>query len=255
MSATGLFALILRDPSKAAGLAAELVARGGRAATAATHKTELVPACGAARTFLSEAQQFAGAVFASPTAVAALIAAARFHRLPLPIDLPCAGPGTSTGAALQAAGVRKITVPPGIGSMTELLAQGLANFFDGRRLALVQRADAKVTTKLALQARGALVLTIPCFRRRAIGSDFWTQTDAAAYREINCIIAYEETALTVLLAQAGKDIGRFRSLPLTVHHRQIATRAKALGFSQITVFDDRNNGPLTTLVKMLAASS
>ena len=237
MNDRGIFAgmelIGLRSPHLLAAVREAVRAGGGRVTALATHRIEEVADCRAAIDLLAAPDSVDWTVFSSPNAVGALRAVAARLGQQLDPDMPVAGPGPHSAQALAAAGFRNVAAPERGAGIDALLASGVLGELAGRKVALVQRQQGPASSIEAMRQRRAQPVAVECYRRISAGDDLWSGLDAGARAACNCLLAFDGASLAVLLTRAGQDAGRLRRLPLGVHHPQIETRARRLGFENI----------------------
>ena len=213
-------------------------AGGGQATALATHRIEPVADCPAAVELLDNPGSFDWTIFSSPNAVHALRAIARKLDRNLDLQMPVAGPGQQSARALAGCGFGNIAAPKLDSGLKALLDCGALGELAGRKIALVQRKDAPPRALEKLRRQQARPVAIECYRRIAAAADLWSSLEAQTRAECNCLLAFDEASLTVLLGRAGEDAGRLRRLPLGVHHPKIEAQARQLGFENIITQSD-----------------
>ena len=229
----GIELIGLRPPHLLEEVGATVSAGGGRMTALATHQVQAIEDCPAAIELLENPDAFERAIFSGPNAVESLHTISIRCRRPLNPDLPTAAPGPQTARALAQAGFRSIVAPAGESGLAALLASRALGELAGRKVALVQRQAAPPRALEALRQRQALPLAVECYRRIPAAENLWNSLKQEVRAGCNCLLAFDEESLAVLIERAGADAPRLRRLPLGVHHPQIEAKARQLGFENI----------------------
>ena len=229
----GMELIGLRSPHLLEKVCAAVRTGGGRATALATHHVRIIEDCPAALELLKNPGATDWTLFSSPNAAGALGAIAARNSLPLDPDMPVAAPGQQTARTLARAGFRSIVAPKQEAGLAALLASGALGDLAGRKVAVVQRQAAPPRTLEALRRRQAAALAIECYHRIRAAEDMWSSLQQEVRTGCNCLLAFDEASLALLLARAGDDAPRLKRLPLGVHHPQIEAKARNLGFENI----------------------
>ncbi len=247
----GMVLLGLREPRQFDHVSSTVRTGGGRAIAIPAYRIENIDDCSQALYLLSNPGQFSWTLFASPNAVAALRNIALRNNLKPDPNMRVAGPGGQTVRSLQAAGFKRIATHPQAATFAALLASGVLDPLAGKRVALVQRAEAPRQAANEVRRRKAMPFPIPCYRLAPAGADMWAKLDASVRDKANCLMAHDAAALRILLDRAGDDAERLLQLPLGVHHEQTALKARNMGFKNIIAKSNLNE-LLNTLVDRIA---
>ena len=223
MSLAGRGVLVTRPAGLATALAERIERAGGRAFLFPALEIEALPRPAA----LGRLDEFALAIFVSPTAVQCALAMAG----PWPAGVRVAAVGEGTRRALERAGFGDV-VAPGEGADSEaLLAAPQLAGFSGRRVLIVRGAGGRELLARELAERGCEVEVAECYRRVPPSADAGPLLAAWAAGEVHAVTVFSGEALDNLLAVLGEE--RLRSSALFVSHPRIAERARRLGLQPI----------------------
>lgn len=242
--------VITRPARQAAGLARQVEALGGRALVFPA----IVILPPENQTALREVQRnlarYDLAIFVSANAVEYGVddpTAWPRHLLPL-------APGPGTAAALAAVGIDKARVP-----MTTMDSEGLLALPElvdvaGRRIVIFRGDGGRELLRTALEARGATVVQIECYRRARPAAGVDGLIDAWRDKRIDAVTLTSSEGLDNLWAIFG-DEGRayLAATPAFVPHPAIANHATTLGLRSVIITPPADAGLLASLLEYFAA--
>lgn len=225
--------LVTRDESELAdgGLAARIIAAGGRAVVAPTVVIAAAQPSPAAVAALARCEI---AVFVSRNAVrhGALL-------LPRPPDgaaLTLAAVGPATAAALRKTTGATVIHPQNAAGSGALLAMPLMQTVQGRRITVVRGAGGLAEPARTLRRRGAKVHILNCYRRRAPQSDLAKMlTGAAAPTVVTVTSAAHARNLHKLAGAGGR--AALRGMHFVAPSERVAACCRELGAAKVTVAD------------------
>lgn len=205
MSLAGRGVLVTRPAGMAAGLAERIERAGGRPIVFPAIAIEALPRPAT----LERLDQFALAIFVSPTAVERALATSG----PWPRTLSVAAVGEGTRRALERAGFAEVLAPRDGADSEALLAQPGLAYFSGKPVLIV---------------RGELA---ECYRRVLPGSDPAPLLAAWGEGKVHAVTVFSREALDNLVTLLGE--ARLGSAPLFVSHSRIAAHALRHGLPAI----------------------
>ncbi len=223
MSLAGRGVLVTRPAELAAPLAGRIERAGGRPFVFPALEIEALPRPAA----LERLEQFALAIFVSPTAVQRALPMAG----PWPAGVRVAAVGEGTRRALERAGFREILAPDEGADSEALLAAPQLAGFSGRRVLIVRGAGGRELLARELAERGCEVELAECYRRVPPSGDAGPLLAAWDAGEVHAVTVFSGEALDNLLAVLGE--ARLRSSALFVSHPRIAERAQCRGLQPI----------------------
>lgn len=227
----GVSVLVTRDESELqnGGLAARVIAAGGRAVIA---PTVVIAAARPAPFAVAALARCEIAVFVSLNAVR--------HGAPLLPRLPGGGAptlaavGPATAAALCKATGATVTRPQSAAGSGALLAMPLMQTVRGRRITVVRGAGGLAEPARTLRRRGAKVHILNCYRRGAPKSDLAPLlTGAAAPAVVTVTSAAHARNLHALAGAAGR--AALRGMHFVAPSERVAACCRALGAAKVTV--------------------
>ena len=238
--------VITRPARQAAGLAREIAALGGRPLVFPAIVI-LPPADVAA---LREVQwnlaRYDIAIFVSANAVEYGVgdpAAWPAHILTL-------APGPGTAAALAAVGIANARVPATTMDSEGLLA--LPELLDvaGKRIVIFRGDGGRELLRTALEARGATVVQVECYRRAKPQSGVAGLIEAWRDKRVDAVTLTSGEGLDNLWSILGSE-GRahLAATPAFVPHASIAERARELGLRQVIITAPADAGLLASLLE------
>ena len=238
--------VITRPARQAAGLAREIAALGGRPLVFPA--IVIVPPADVAA--LREVQwnlaRYDIAIFVSANAVEYGMgdpAAWPAHILTL-------APGPGTAAALAAVGIPNAGVPATTMDSEGLLA--LPELLDvaGKRIVIFRGDGGRELLRTALEARGATVVQVECYRRAKPQSGAAGLIDAWRDKRVDAVTLTSGEGLDNLWSILGSE-GRahLAVTPAFVPHESIAERARELGLRQVITTPPADAGLLASLLE------
>ncbi len=230
--------LVTRPRELAQGLAALIADAGGVPVLYPALEIRDAEDAGAARAALARLEDFALAVFVSPSAVRK---AFELLGRPWPAQVRAAALGAGTRRELQARGVRDAIAPAEGADSEALLALAPLQQVAGLRVLILRGAGGRELIGATLAARGARVSELECYRRaRPAGAP-------APAGALDAVCANSAETLENLVTLLGK--ARLRGLPLFVPHERVARFARTQGFGTVEV---AGPGDAQMLARLLA---
>lgn len=242
--------VVTRPAEQAEKLSREIAARGGIAVRfpvlAIFDADDPRPLQAAAERI----EEFDLAVFVSPNAAEKALSAITAKR-PWPGKVVAAAMGETSARAIARFGVTHIITPDGGRFDSEALLarpEFAAAAIRGRRVAIFRGDAGRELLGEALEARGAQVERIPCYRRG------WPDIDAApllallAQGAVDALTVTSSEGLRNLAAMVGAAGERaLKAVPLFVAHQRIADEAGRMGFAEVVVTAPGDAGLLAGL--------
>jgi uroporphyrinogen-III synthase len=241
--------VITRPARQAAGLAREIAALGGRPLVFPAIVI-LPPADVAA---LREVQwnlaRYDIAIFVSANAVEYGVG----DPAAWPASILALAPGPGTAAALAAVGIGNVRIPPTTMDSEGLLALPELQDVAGKRIVVFRGDGGRELLRTALEARGAIVVQVGCYRRAKPQSGAAGLIDAWREKRIDAITLTSGEGLANLWTILG-DEGRahLAATPAFAPHAGIAERARGLGLRQVIVTPPADAGLLASLLEYFA---
>ena len=241
--------VITRPARQAAGLASEIAALGGKPLVFPA--IVILPPADASA--LREAQRrladYDIAVFVSGNAVEYGVGDAAAW----PAHLPALAPGTGTAAALVAVGIHNVRIPATTMDSEGLLTlPELANVA-GKRIVVFRGETGRELLKSALEARGASVTQVECYRRARPEGGASGLIEAWREKRIDAVTLTSSEGLDNLWAILDAEGQRYlAATPAFVPHPRIAERAKALGLRETILTPPADAGLLAALLEYFA---
>ena len=240
--------VITRPARQAAGLAREIAALGGRPLVFPAIVI-LPPADVAAlRAVQWELARYDIAIFVSANAVEYGVG----DPVAWPAHILTLAPGPGTAAALAAVGIANACVPATTMDSEGLLALPELLDVTGKRIVIFRGSGGRELLRTALEARGATVVQVECYRRAKPQSDAGL-IDAWREKRVDAVTLTSGEGLDNLWTILGNE-GRAHlgATPAFVSHASIAERAKALGLREIIVTPPADAGLLASLLEYFA---
>lgn len=240
---SGLHIVVTRPREQAAELIRLIEQAGGHPVLFPL--LEISPAADpqALRDAVARLAQFDLAIFISPNAVRygmqAISAAGA-----LPPQLQIATVGQGSARALHELGVKAVIAPQDRFDSEALLALPELQHVNGRRVAIFRGDGGRELLGDTLQARGATVEYVECYRRSR------PQQDAGALDgEIDALTVTSSEALGYLWEMLDEQARvRIAAVPLFVPHARIAEKAHALGWREVQLAAGGDDGLLAGLI-------
>lgn len=238
--------LTTRPVAQAAACEAAFAAAGLAGVNFPVLEIETVPAPALAALPL---EAFALAFFVSPNALAAALA----QRPHWPAELPVAGVGPGTEAALRAAGFATVIAPTADFDSEALLALPAlaATRLAGRRVLVVQGEGGRALVAEALRERGALLEAVCVYRRRCAELD---PAPLLARGAPAALVFTASEAVSCFLSLTG-DAGRawLRTQPVFASHPRILENLKTAGARDLRLAPPGNAALAAAVAKALGA--
>lgn len=246
----GAGVLITRPARQAAGLAREIAALGGRPLVFSAIVIMPPSDEAALRDVQQNLAHYDIAVFVSPNAVEYGVGDPAVwppHLLPL-------APGPGTAAALAAVGITNARVPATTMDSEGLLALPELVDVAGRRIVIFRGDGGRELLRTELEARGAHVFQIECYRRARPVAGASGLIGAWRDKHIDAVTLTSSEGLDNLWA-IFDDEGRayLAGTPAFVPHPAIAEHAKALGLRSVIITPPADAGLLASLLEYFAA--
>ena len=198
---------------------------------------------------LDRLDAFDFAFFVSANAAEAVVV--REPRWPKTLTALAVGP--TTADALISGGIDNILVPSDRHDSEGVLALPALQNATGKRVVIFrgesERGNGRELFRTALEARGAIVEPVACYRRMRPTIDPSPILDAWRARRIDAVIATSAEVLDNFLDLVG-DAGRklLSGTPLFVPHPRIAGHAKDAGLTNVVVTEATDAGMLAGLL-------
>jgi uroporphyrinogen-III synthase len=237
----GRAVLVCRPDAQASGLAHRIREAGGQAVVVPMIEIQPLAPEPAAAAILRQLSEVNLAVFVSGNAVRCgwpLIAAAGGW----PARLLAAAVGSGTAAELGKRGVHRVLAPAGGADSEGLLALPALQSISGWQVVIFRGEGGRELLAETLQARGASVQYVECYRRTKPSADPEPLRARVRAGQLHAITATSTEALRNLVEQLGDATPAARSLPLFAMHPRIGEAARALGFTQVIVTDGGDEG-------------
>lgn len=190
------------------------------------------------------------AVFVSPNAVEKALGAITAKRA-WPERVVAAAMGETSARAIARFGVTQIVTPAGGRFDSEALLQRpefAADAIRGRRVAIFRGDSGRELLGETLEARGARVARIPCYRRGRPDIDAAPLRALLAQGAIDAVTVTSSEGLRNLVAMVGTaGEAALKAVPLFVAHQRIADEARQRGFAEAIVTAPGDDGLLQGL--------
>ncbi|HMM55513.1 MAG TPA: uroporphyrinogen-III synthase [Candidatus Desulfobacillus sp.] len=247
---------VTRPAHQAQALSGQIEARGGIAVRFPTIAIAAAADPAPLRAAAAEIGAYDLAVFVSANAAE--------HALPLltaqgrwPGRLPAAAVGAASARAIARFGVARVIAPEaGEGDSEALLAlpEFAPEAMRGRRVAIFRGESGRELLGETLEARGARVTRIACYRRLRPEIDAAPLRALLAQGRLDALTVTSAEGLRNLLALLGAEAAAAaKALPLFVVHRRIGEEARRLGFADVVVTAPGDAGLLAALEARFAA--
>lgn len=252
----GRHIVVTRPDEQAGNLAREIESRGGIAVRfpvlAIFDAADLGPLQAAAERI----DGFDIAVFVSPNAVEKALGVLTAKRA-WPERVVAAAMGETSARAIARFGVTHIITPDGGRFDSEALLarpEFAAAAIRGKRVAIFRGDGGRELLGETLEARGAQVERIPCYRRGLPDIDAVPLRDLLARGAIDALTVTSSEGLRNLVAMVGAaGEGALKAVPLFVAHQRIAEEARRMGFAVVTVTAPGDDGLLAGLEEYFGA--
>ncbi len=235
---TGKRIVVTRPAEQAGKLADEIEARGGIAVRFPVLAIFNAADPGPLQAAAQNIEGYDVAVFVSPNAAQKALVAITARR-PWPERVVAAAMGETSARAIARFGVARIVTPDnGRFDSEALLARPefAAEAIRGKRVAIFRGDSGRELLGETLEARGAQVERIPCYRRGRPDIDAAPLRALLTQGTIDAVTLTSSEGLRNLVAMAGAaDEAALKAVPLFVAHQRIAEEARRMGFALVTV--------------------
>ena len=171
-----------------------------------------------------------------------------------PAGLITLAPGPGTAAALAYLGIGNVRIPATTMDSEGLLALPELAAVADKRVVIFRGDTGRELLKSALEARGATVTQVGCYRRARPESGAAGLLEAWREGRINAVTLTSSEGLgnlwSILDAQGQ---GYLAATPTFVPHPRIAEHARAFGLSEVIVTPPADAGLLASLLEYFAA--
>jgi uroporphyrinogen-III synthase len=194
--------------------------------------------------------EFDLAIFVSPNAAEKALAVIT-ARQPWPGHVAAAAMGETSARTIARFGVTQIVTPAGGRFDSEALLERpefQADRLRGSRVAIFRGDSGRELLGETLEARGAQVERIPCYRRGRPDIDAAPLRALLAQGAVDAVTVTSSEGLRNLMAMVGAaGEGALKAVPLFVAHQRIAEEARQLGFAAVLVTAPGDAGLLAGL--------
>jgi uroporphyrinogen-III synthase len=248
----GRCVLLTRPRAESRRLAARIESAGGSVIVFPTLQTEPVPLSAASREALHALPRHRLAVFISANAVRHGLQLVR-TTVGWPATLEAAAVGRATADLLRAHGVRRVLAPQEGADSEALLALPELQQVQGWSIVVFRGVGGREVLADALQARGAQVAYVECYRRVVPTLDPAPVRAALDAGRVDAIVAASAEGVRNLLHMLGAE-GQVLlcRVPLVVTHAHIQAAARTLGFEQVHLAADAHDGVVAALARLHA---
>jgi uroporphyrinogen-III synthase len=242
--------VITRPARQAAGLAHEIAALGGRPLVFPAIVILPPTDASALRQAQRQLADYDIAVFVSGNAVEYGIG----DPAAWPAHLLALAPGPGTAAALAAVGIRHVRIPTTTMDSEGLLALPELRSVAGKRVVVFRGGAGRELLKGALEARGASVTQVECYRRARPEGGAAGLIEAWRERRADAVTLTSSEGLDNLWAVLDEEgRGYLAATPTFVPHPRIGERARALGVRETIVTPPADAGLLAALLEYFVA--
>jgi uroporphyrinogen-III synthase len=243
--------IVVTRPAQQAGrLAREIEARDGIAVRFPVLAIFDVDDPRPLQTAAEKIEEFDYAVFVSPNAAEKALCAITARR-DWPGRVVAAAMGETSARAIARFGVTRIVTPDGGRFDSEALLarpEFAPEAIRGKRVAIFRGDAGRELLGETLEARGAQVARIPCYRRGRPDIDAAPLRALLARGEIDALTVTSSEGLRNLVAMVGAgEAAALKAVPLFVAHQRIAEEARQLGFAEAIVTAPGDDGLLAGL--------
>ncbi|MDQ2961873.1 MAG: uroporphyrinogen-III synthase [Pseudomonadota bacterium] len=241
--------VITRPARQAAGLAREIAALGGRPlvfpAIVILPPAEVAALLAVQR----DLARYDIAIFVSANAVEYGVG----DPAAWPASTLALAPGPGTAAALSAVGIANARIPPTTMDSEGLLALPELQDVVGKRIVIFRGDGGRELLRTALEARGATVVYVECYRRAKPESGAAGLMDAWREKRVDAVTLTSGEGLDnlwTILDSEGR--AHLAATPAFVPHAGIAERARGLGLRDVIVTPPADAGLLASLLEYFA---
>ena len=243
----GIGIVITRPREPAEALARALEREGARTIVFPALAIEEVAPSASSREALAGLARASLAIFVSAHAVERGLAAARAAG-PWPADLRVAAVGEATADALRNSGFPRVISPPERHDSEGLLALPELARMGGERVVVFRGEGGRERLREVLQARGANVAYVECYRRVKPHADASALIAAWKRGEVQAVSALSGETLENFVAMVGPaGAPLLRAATLVVPHEAIAAHRDARRFGRVLVAPHGAEGLAQTL--------
>lgn len=230
---SGLGVVLTRPRAQCEAIASALESQGARVIVFPALDIVPIALSPASREALASLPSASLAIFVSANAAEHGVAAVRAAG-PWPGEVAVAGVGAATAAALREAGFARVIAPQGGFDSESLLACPELQDVKGRRVVVFRGVGGREHLRTTLEARGAAVAYVECYRRERPASDPAGLLAALERGEIDAVHAMSAETVDNFLALAGPGVSWSR-VALVVPHPAIARQPAAASFGRAVV--------------------
>jgi uroporphyrinogen-III synthase len=163
-------------------------------------------------------------------------------------------PGPGTAAALAHVGIGNVHIPATTMDSEGLLALPELATVAGKRVVIFRGDTGRELLKSALEAGGANVTQVECYRRAAPEGGAEGLLEAWREKRIDAVTLTSSEGLDNLWAILDGEGQRYlAATPMFVPHPRIAEHARAFGLDDVIVTPPADAGLLTSLLEYFAA--
>ena len=241
--------VITRPARQAAGLAREIAALGGRPLIFPAIVI-LPPAdASALRAVQSNLARYDIAIFVSANAVEYGVG----DPAAWPARILTLAPGPGTAAALAAVGIANARIPATTMDSEGVLALPQLLDVSGKRIVIFRGDGGRELLRTALEARGATVVQVECYRRAKPQGGAAGLIDAWREQRVDAVALTSGEGLDNLWdILGGEGRAHLAATPAFVPHASIAERARGLGLRQVIITPPADTGLLASLLEYFA---
>ncbi|MBX3672659.1 MAG: uroporphyrinogen-III synthase [Burkholderiales bacterium] len=229
----GLGVVLTRPRAQCEAIAAALESAGARVTVFPALDIVPIALSDESRAALESLPSASLAIFVSANAAEHGVALARAAG-PWPEAVAAAGVGAATAAALREAGFARVIAPATGFDSESLLACPEFNDVRGKRILVFRGVGGREHLRTTLEARGATVAYVECYRRERPASDPAGLLAALERGEVDAVHAMSAETVDNFLALAG-PAERWSRVALVVPHPAIARQPAAAAFGRAVV--------------------
>ena len=235
LALTGRSIVITRPAQQTTVLADEIVRRGGRPVLFPAVDILDIEDRSRLEAIIDRLDDYALAIFISPSAVAKAWDAIRARR-DFPAHLRVAAVGRGSAAALEHLGLSSVIAPQDGADSESLLRSPELQDVAGKRIVIFRGVGGRELLRDALLARDARVDYAECYRRARPQADLRPLLRSWAAGEIHAVVVTSSEGLHNLCEMLGAAGRRHLArTPLFVPHPRIAATAGELGLTRVIV--------------------
>jgi len=170
-----------------------------------------------------------------------------------PPSLLTLAPGPGTAAALAAVGIHNVRIPATTMDSEGLLALPELESVAGKRVVIFRGDTGRELLKSALEARGASVSQVECYRRDRPKAGANGLLEAWREKRIDAVTLTSSEGVDNLWAiLSGEARRHLAATPAFVPHPRIAEHAQALGIRETIVTPPADSGLVASLLEYFA---